>query len=460
MTRALDVRYLWIDSLSIVQDDHEDWRRECETMGLVYRNALVTISAADATDSTQGLFSDTAGLSYARLRREREDFREKSRCVRRGAPWEQTGESRSEKEWEGSIGEGIPAVIESVEIPYGESDLPGSFYIAPKDDFVVEPMESPLFERGWVTQEWVLSRRNVLFLKDAVIWACRESNEDERGNLVVLERPSVLDWQSLVETYTRNHLTFESDRLAAVRGLANSLQGSRPDKYFAGLWMGDLPEALAWVKPPGHPISAPLAHLPSWTWARTTGPVGFQLTTRPQPDASGDPRLERACTVIGIGSSGGLDMVGMIRKVSNMVEFVYKPKFEEFSDAEWDRQEMDACFLKRCFSGQANCRQSIFGSLYRKGLSILLHPSGSRLGWAAWDDGRQPETPIYCLALVLERTCMKPILAVEESVSDAYHVLFVKREPLSTERFVRVGVGVVVKNGWIERAQRRSAQLV
>jgi hypothetical protein len=42
---GLGIRYLWIDSLCIVQDDGEDWKREAGTMHLVYRYAEVTNEA-------------------------------------------------------------------------------------------------------------------------------------------------------------------------------------------------------------------------------------------------------------------------------------------------------------------------------------------------------------------------------------------------------------------------------
>lgn len=43
--RRLGIQYIWIDSLCIIQDNGEDWRREAGTMHLVYKNAEVTIVA-------------------------------------------------------------------------------------------------------------------------------------------------------------------------------------------------------------------------------------------------------------------------------------------------------------------------------------------------------------------------------------------------------------------------------
>lgn len=57
MTRYLECRYLWIDSLCIVQDSREDWEREAGRMAQVYGNALVTLAAVSSPNSNGGLFS-------------------------------------------------------------------------------------------------------------------------------------------------------------------------------------------------------------------------------------------------------------------------------------------------------------------------------------------------------------------------------------------------------------------
>jgi hypothetical protein len=54
ITRKLSIKYLWIDSLCIIQDLEEDWQSESAIMGTVYKNAYLTISALDAVDSHSG----------------------------------------------------------------------------------------------------------------------------------------------------------------------------------------------------------------------------------------------------------------------------------------------------------------------------------------------------------------------------------------------------------------------
>jgi hypothetical protein len=57
-TRRFGVRYLWIDSLCIMQDQISDWLHEASRMYLVYSNSYCNFSAAASSDSSQGLFRD------------------------------------------------------------------------------------------------------------------------------------------------------------------------------------------------------------------------------------------------------------------------------------------------------------------------------------------------------------------------------------------------------------------
>ena len=51
VARQLDLGFLWIDALYIIQDDKQDWEEQCPRMENVYKNALVTIVAIDAENS-------------------------------------------------------------------------------------------------------------------------------------------------------------------------------------------------------------------------------------------------------------------------------------------------------------------------------------------------------------------------------------------------------------------------
>lgn len=52
VTRRLGLRYLWIDSLCIVQDDAQDWEREAANMAVIFESAYLTIAATAATNGS------------------------------------------------------------------------------------------------------------------------------------------------------------------------------------------------------------------------------------------------------------------------------------------------------------------------------------------------------------------------------------------------------------------------
>jgi len=58
ISRHLGIRYLWIDSLCIVQDSVEDWGHNCANMGAIYAGSFLTINESGAKNSQGGLFND------------------------------------------------------------------------------------------------------------------------------------------------------------------------------------------------------------------------------------------------------------------------------------------------------------------------------------------------------------------------------------------------------------------
>jgi hypothetical protein len=44
----LGIRYIWIDSLRIIQDSHQDWTEQAAIMGDIYQNSWCNIAASAA----------------------------------------------------------------------------------------------------------------------------------------------------------------------------------------------------------------------------------------------------------------------------------------------------------------------------------------------------------------------------------------------------------------------------
>lgn len=57
VTRELGIRYLWIDSLCIIQDSVEDWELECSRMAQIYQGSIVSICGPTALDSSTGFLN-------------------------------------------------------------------------------------------------------------------------------------------------------------------------------------------------------------------------------------------------------------------------------------------------------------------------------------------------------------------------------------------------------------------
>lgn len=58
VARALDVGYIWIDSLCIVQGEGGDFATEGQLMHLVYRNSFCNLAAVDSEGCQGGFFPD------------------------------------------------------------------------------------------------------------------------------------------------------------------------------------------------------------------------------------------------------------------------------------------------------------------------------------------------------------------------------------------------------------------
>lgn len=57
ITQDLGVRYLWIDSICILQDENMDWEAQSRQMATIYSNARVVLAATDAEDGTGELLA-------------------------------------------------------------------------------------------------------------------------------------------------------------------------------------------------------------------------------------------------------------------------------------------------------------------------------------------------------------------------------------------------------------------
>ncbi|PVH96825.1 HET-domain-containing protein [Periconia macrospinosa] len=251
----LGFRFIWIDSLCIVQDDNDDWLTQASMMGSIYENASCNIAATWARDGDNGCFS-----------------------------------TREMNE----------STTISLDFPPGETK---DYQFDDCRRYHNELTKAPLNTRGWVIQERYLARRQLSFAQSQVYWECRELTASEQypkgipkdliddnplllppgkptlDYLDTIERRS--GWIRLVNHYSLCKFSKISDKMIALAGLARQMSLMQDDTYLAGLWKKDLQDQLCWRtddKAETDVLRIPSYLAPTWSWASIDGPVISDLS--------------------------------------------------------------------------------------------------------------------------------------------------------------------------------------
>ncbi|KAF2434126.1 HET-domain-containing protein [Tothia fuscella] len=280
IARRRSLKYLWIDSLCIIQDSAQDWEEQSAQMGSIYRNCDICIAASASSDASGGCFRARDGLH-----------------------------NRPVKLWETAPDVLLPKVYD------------GTLYALSAGDNVIP--EEPLEKRAWVLQEKLLSPRCISFTKTGVTWSCLTADVSEEvphmmhgfsnlshgtkfnykqifhagiSGLLDLSSETSDDqihfypsWMLIAEQYSQRKLTKSSDRLAALTGVAIEFEQAASDHFFAGLWRRYLWRELLWtVYSPTSPRFGRLPlddpspsrpqrdfTAPSWSWAAVDGAIEY-----------------------------------------------------------------------------------------------------------------------------------------------------------------------------------------
>jgi hypothetical protein len=306
MTQALGLRYLWIDSLCIHQDSAEDWANEGSQMDKIYKCAWVTLAATSASTSEDGFL----------------DYLLKDRMFPIQIPHSHDTPPGQDGFLQSESHQIFARLMERRDSHRFEADVDGATWN----------------ERGWTLQERHLARRIIHFSRSQVFWECRRGIESECGQRIVQlpfsitqaygpedspsedssdsgslqseteqilgsndntpessesGRDSVQNyetavaktrlytwWFQVLGDYSRRKLTYASDKLAAISGIAkevNTMHHSitqSEDQYMVGLWLDALADCLLW-KPENRAAMADpgLFRAPSWSWARWDGAI-------------------------------------------------------------------------------------------------------------------------------------------------------------------------------------------
>ncbi|KAL2062594.1 hypothetical protein VTL71DRAFT_5666 [Oculimacula yallundae] len=315
ITQKLGYRFLWIDSLCIIQDSKEDWERESTVMGQIYRGSALNISAGGADGCTKGCFATRNPL-------------QRRPCILTGTATDgMVATRRCPDEWTRTS------------------------HTAP---------------RGWVFQERMLAPRTLHYNRTTISWECicldategrpdgdtwdwerdkRYRRPKELFQTLMDSRPELLAskaarqdayeerfgqaWSELVRDYASKILTQRADKLVALHGIVSILSENTHLRNFCGLWAQHISCELMWSTGSYPELKRPeffdksMYRAPSWSWACVDSGVCFNY-----------PRLVRGREENILG-------------FSMWVSYVLKPQFDviEFEISEKSNGEVTTAIL-------------------------------------------------------------------------------------------------------------------
>ncbi|KAK9790445.1 hypothetical protein SCARD494_08394 [Seiridium cardinale] len=237
ISQALGFRYVWIESLCILQDSRQDWEEAAATMASVYQNATLVLGASSARSDREGFLG--------------------------------------------------PRHYNFIDCIRPRTRTQAAVYVMPKiEHYDHHFADEPLATRAWTFQERLLAQRFLSYNEKELHWECDTSWRCECGVGDYLQqgdhayelRRSLKDctllqaydkWRfAIVKRYSGRDLTVESDKLPALSAVAKVFEVKLGDLYLAGIWRGDLVASLCWE------ASMPFSHTlpscyraPSWSWA-------------------------------------------------------------------------------------------------------------------------------------------------------------------------------------------------
>lgn len=225
--RAFRIRYLWIDALCIIQDSQEDWELESMQMAHIYEHSIFTACAWSSTSCQE---------SFLIRNRRLVDI-----------------------DFHSHLAPTIKGKFSLIYSGYAYQDSPESSL----DDAGWPSLDEfkrakGLASRGWTLQEKEMSPRKICFGTSMVHWQCGHT-KSENGLVDVKATGNMLDlledpgsrwkhrlWQNMLGDFCDRKLTYATDRLPALSGMAKALFDKTNDRYLAGLWEDYLPESLLW----------------------------------------------------------------------------------------------------------------------------------------------------------------------------------------------------------------------
>jgi len=334
ITRQLGVRYLWIDSLCIVQNDVLEWEIQSAKMGLVYANAGCVISATASKDSSGGCFQprtlsyndcmlrawgnktlavratrvplQTQGLferlvDQAPLATRAWTFQERYLASRTlhfcnglvlfecntltASEYNQSGQTHEHKpdvRWDGKL-------HASADISDIEKQVVKFSPARPKRHGV--PKWDRMSKKQWerereTSSQWTAQQDLRAGMLEASAWLGTRGSFDFLWRFKGKSLPEKIEchnrWFDLIDQYSRRKLTFGTDKAMAIAGVAYLVQQNARLEYIDGLWKDMLPIDLLWTAAQ-IPHPRPARPVPSWSWISIDGNIDNPIQVDADP---------------------------------------------------------------------------------------------------------------------------------------------------------------------------------
>ncbi|RDW59069.1 hypothetical protein BP5796_11993 [Coleophoma crateriformis] len=466
--RELCVRYLWIDSLCIIQDSREDWEIESSKMGSYYWNSFFTIAADHATEEYQGCFRwrdpceiqpcfvaftfpqdinmFIGGARVTPRIQEKTDWRHKPYSILDTRSWilqerilsprtlffgeHQLSFSCTSMRASENIPEGLDRSAMKVQAPFEEFQRKIRFNAISSTHQASSPFES-------ASTQWPASIVKINPQLGQVL-----TSIDPQADMPV--HPHLRDlydnWYDLLIEYNKRSITQTNDVLPAISGLAIRFQQTIGDTYLAGLWSGDLKGGLLWSVD-GTAQRSTTYRAPSWSWASLRACrlrmnyIHDNVTNANLCDIYNVDVKTRGANAFGEVVQGELYVKGFLKKAIA----ISPPKY---IDIELNRNEEPDKDVRYGEDGDPAFRELVDNLHMEEGKTAFLQDPGSGEQLSHYNpDGVSDYNPqeVWCLPLVIQ----KGIFGAETALS-----LVLKPSPWEQGRWYRVGFARILKLDW------------
>ncbi|PVH68192.1 HET-domain-containing protein [Cadophora sp. DSE1049] len=294
VTRFLDVRWLWIDSLCILQDSNYDWKVESAMMAQIYACGLCNIAANVDVRPSQGFLS----LSTRPLGVPNDSM------LSYGHTWIQQAEG-------GKLGTRAWCLQERYLSPRIIHVGDGNSWLWECNTCLISAGELDNLRFDRHTNEIQRWERKSPKKFSVSLWPkdfsyARIFDFDKNIGQDEMRRLAFEQWHRIVEDYSKRDLTLEKDKFPALSGLAHKVQRITGGTYIAGLWKEDILRGLLWR-------SFDLCRCervseyraPSWSWASINGPVELMPALTDQ--IVGDSELETKDKMLSMANVLGVE---------------------------------------------------------------------------------------------------------------------------------------------------------